>query len=247
MQPLVGLTLDAEPAGGWSAAPWYALRQNYAAAVVAAGGVPVCLAHHPQLAGSYVERLDALIVTGGAFDVDPTSFGATTTHPSVKLKAERTEFEWRVLELAIERDLPVLGICGGEQLLNVVLGGTLIQHIPDEVIGALAHEQTTPRDQPAHAVHMVEGSLLAALLGAEVQVNSTHHQAVDRLGRDLRVAGRAPDGVVEAIEHTRAGFCVGVQWHPEYFLGGGSDQHGLTLFQALVAAACQRISTAVTP
>jgi len=247
MRPLVGLTLDAEQAGGWSAAPWYALRQNYAAAVVAAGGLPICLPHHPELADEYVARLDALIVTGGAFDVDPTSFGASATHPSVKLKPERTAFEWRALELGLARELPVLGICGGAQLLNVVLGGTLIQHIPAQVIGALSHEQTTAHDQPSHLVRCVDGSLLAALVGAQVQVNSTHHQAVERLGRDLRVAARAPDGVIEAVEHTRAAFCVGVQWHPEYFVGGASGSHGLSLFRGLIAAACQRISAAVTP
>lgn len=229
------MTLDSEPPGGWSASAWYALRQNYCDAIAGVGGVPVCLPHEPDLVPAYLERLHGVVVTGGAFDVDPRRFGASSVHPTVHTKARRTDFEWRLVEGALQRDLPLLGICGGEQLLNVVLGGTLIQHIPEEVPRALQHEQSTTHREPTHAVSVETGTRLFQLLGAEVLVNSTHHQAVDRLGSRLRASGRAADGVIEAIEHTHAHFCLGVQWHPEYFLAE-PNAHGRALFRALVEA-----------
>ncbi len=192
----------------------------------------MCLPHEPKLVEQYAARLAGVVITGGAFDVDPRTFGASSVHPSVRTKALRTEFEWRLVEVSLERGLPLFGICGGEQLLNVVLGGTLVQHIPDDVPGALEHEQSTPHDEPSHRVVIEPDTRLFQLLGAEVNVNSTHHQAVARLGSDLRVSGRSSDGVIEAIEHTRSHFCLGVQWHPEYFMSG----HGGVLFRALVEA-----------
>ena len=131
-RPTIGLTLDSEPAGGYSNQPWYALRENYCGAVVRAGGLPLLLPHEPGHAADYLDRVDGLIVTGGAFDVDPALFGAATRHETVTTKDRRTEFEKSATEGALERDMPVLGICGGQQLLNVVLGGTLIQHVPSQ-------------------------------------------------------------------------------------------------------------------
>ena len=140
--PLIGITLDSEPAGGWSKMPWYAVRQNYCAAVAEAGGLPLALPHEPELAPAYLDRIDGLLVTGGAFDVDPALFGAPTKHATVKTKDRRTAFEIAMVKGALDRDLPILGICGGEQLLAVALGGTLIQHIPDEVPGCRTNSPT---------------------------------------------------------------------------------------------------------
>src|SRR3546814_431213 len=165
--PVVGITLDSEPAGGWSKYPWYAVRENYCAAVVAAGGLPVLLPHEPERAEAYLERIDALLVTGGAFDVDPALFGANGRHETVRTKDRRTAFEAAIARGALERDLPLLGICGGQQLLNVVLGGTLIQHIPDEVQGALAHEQPNPRHEAGHEVALAADSLLRSIRSEE--------------------------------------------------------------------------------
>lgn len=232
-RPLIGLTLDAEPAGGWSKLPWYALRQNYFEAVAAAGGLPVALPHDPGLAGAYLDRLDALIVTGGAFDVDPALYGASARHATVSTKDRRTAFEWAVCRIAHARDLPLLGICGGEQLLNVVLGGTLVQHIPDSIPDALAHEQPNPRTEPGHAVEIAPGTLLHRLAGrARIEVNSAHHQAVDRVAPGLVVSARADDGVIEAIEDPSRRFCLGVQWHPEYRIGPWDE----AILAGLVAA-----------
>ncbi|TPG44752.1 gamma-glutamyl-gamma-aminobutyrate hydrolase family protein [Roseomonas nepalensis] len=216
-RPLIGLTLDAEEPGGYSKLPWYALRQNYFGAVAAAGGLPIALPHHAALADDYLDRLDGLLVTGGAFDVDPALYGGGPRHDTVVLKEGRTAFEIAVLRGALRRNIPVLGICGGEQLLAVALGGTLIQHIPDSVPGALAHEQPNPRTEPGHEVALTPGTLLSRIVGAPAMaVNSAHHQAVDRPGEGAIVNARAPDGVVEGLEHPGYRFCLGVQWHPEY-------------------------------
>jgi len=177
-RPLIGVTLDAEKPGGYSKFPWYALRQNYLDAIDAAGGLAVALPHEPDRVGDYLERIDALVVTGGAFDVDPTYYGGGPAHATVITKDRRTAFEFAVTKGALDRNKPVLGICGGQQLLHVVLGGKLIQHIPDAIAEALAHEQPNPRNEPGHTVTVAKGTQLHGIVGAdELQVNSAHHQA----------------------------------------------------------------------
>jgi len=232
-QPVIGITLDSEEAGGYSALPWYALRRNYAEAVATAGGVPILLPHQPEQAGAYLDLIDGLIISGGAFDLDPALFGAEGRHDSVTLKPGRTAFELTLLRGALERDLPVLGICGGEQLLAVARGGSLIQHLPDEVPGALNHEQSLPPSQPGHTVALVAGTRLAAIAGATtIAVNSTHHQAVKTAGPGGVISATAPDGVIEAIEWPDRRFCIGVQWHPEYRINSADS----ALLRALVEA-----------
>ena len=235
-RPVIGVTLDAEPAGGWSRLPWYALRQNYFSSVIAAGGLPVALPHHPELAADYLEAIDGLLVTGGAFDVDPALWGGGPPHPKVTLKPGRTDFELAATRAALARDMPVLGICGGQQLLAVALGGTLIQHIPDEVPDALAHEQANPRTEPGHEVAVTPGTLLARIVGCQrLAVNSAHHQAVATPGNGAVVNASAPDGVVEGIEHPGHRFALGVQWHPEYAVDPGD-----TLIMAAFVRAAAR-------
>lgn len=230
--PLIGVTLDSEQPGGYSKYPWYALRQNYAEAIAAAGGLPVALPHDPALAAAYLDRIDALVVTGGAFDVDPTLYGDGERHPTVTLKEARTATELALTSGAIARGMPVLGICGGEQLLAVALGGTLVQHIPDSVRDALEHEQSNPRHQPGHAVSVLPGTILRRIVDApEMQVNSAHHQAVRAAGRGV-INALAPDGVIEGIEDPNQRFCIGVQWHPEYAISVGDKR----LFAAFIAA-----------
>jgi putative glutamine amidotransferase len=233
-RPIIGITLDSEPAGGWSKMPWYALRQNYCDAVARAGGLPVPLPHEPELASEYLARLDGLLITGGAFDVDPSLFGASARHVTVKTKDRRTAFEYAVTRGAIEADKPVLGICGGQQLMNVVLGGTLIQHIPDEVKDPLPHEQPNPRTEAGHPVKIVAGTLLHRVVKAlELPVNSAHHQAVKDVGKGIVINAVAPDGVIEGIEDPRRRFVIGVEWHPEYSISPGDDR----IFDAFIRAA----------
>jgi putative glutamine amidotransferase len=231
--PRIGLTLDAEPPGGYSRLPWYAIRENYCAAIVRAGGLPIALPHEVELADAYLELLDGLIVTGGAFNLDPSLDGASERHATVRTKDRRTAFELAITRAALQRDRPILGICGGQQLLNVALGGDLIQHIPDAVPNCLAHEQPNPRTEPGHSVEVLAGSRLHALGGARhLEVNSAHHQAAGAVGAGVVVSAQASDGVIEAIEDPRRRFCIGVQWHPEYRISAADD----ALFTGLVEA-----------
>lgn len=234
--PLIGITLDSEEPGGYSKMPWYAARQNYSEQVIAAGGTPIFLPHEPNSVERYLSILDGLVITGGAFDVNPVLFGATERHATVKLKSQRTAFEFAITKGAYERNMPVLGICGGQQLLNVVLGGTLVQHIPDEVENALAHEQPNPRTEPGHTVKITGGSLLHKIVGKdELPVNSAHHQAVKGLGPGVIVNAIASDGVIEGIEVPEQRFCIGVQWHPEYAISEGDKR----LFSAFIQASAE--------
>jgi putative glutamine amidotransferase len=205
--------------------------------VARAGGLPILLPHEPEQAEAYLQRIDGLVVTGGAFDVDPALFGASARHASVTTKDRRTAFELAITRGAAERDMAVLGICGGQQLLNVALGGTLIQHILDEVEGALAHEQPNPRTEPGHTVRVASGTLLHRITGMEeLPVNSAHHQAVKTVAPGMVVDATAEDGVIEGIEDPRRRFCLGVQWHPEYSISPGDT----AIFTAFIQAAGQR-------
>ena len=165
---------------------------------------------------------------------NPALFGAGARHPTVRTKDRRTAFELAMTRGALERDMPILGICGGQQLLHVALGGTLIQHIPDAIKGALAHEQPNPRNEPSHPVAIKAGSRLREIVGADsLAVNSAHHQAAADEPAGIVVNAVAPDGVIEGIEAPGRRFCVGVQWHPEFAIGEGD----VKLFAAFVTAA----------
>jgi len=234
-RPIIGITLDHEESGSYSKYPWYAARENYSQVVANTGGTPVFLPHEPKLAKQYASQIDGLIITGGAFDVNPLLYSKEEVHKTVTLKESRTDFEIAITRYVLEKDKPILGICGGQQLLNVVLGGTLIQHIPNEIENSLTHEQTNPRNQPSHEVAITKGTLLHKIVGVtEMQVNSAHHQAVAQVSGSTIVDAVAPDGVVEGIEEPQRKFCLGVQWHPEFEV----DPNDIRIFSAFNDAAC---------
>ena len=197
----------------------YQLKAAYVRAVERAGGVPLLVApgDDVEVVSELGDLMDGLIVTGGDFDIDPEMYGEQ--RPGVRLDAPkpvRTQFERLLIERALERGRPVLGICAGMQLLNVLLGGTLHQDIGTDVEGAHEHEQPSSPATPYHPIQLTDGCPLARAIGADViQVNSTHHQAVAQLGKDLVAFGVSDDGLVEAIRHDRRPEIVGVQWHPE--------------------------------
>lgn len=227
--------MDREEPGGYSKFPWLALRENYAHSVAAAGGLPILLPNELDRVEEYLSLMDGLIVSGGNFDVDPALFGEPERHPTVKTKDARTAFEWQITRGALDRNIPVLGLCGGQQLLHVILGGTLIQHIPDAIAGALAHEQPNPRNEPGHRVRILKGTQLHQIVGTEeLQVNSAHHQAARDVPVGVVISAIADDGVIEAIEDPRHRFCIGVQWHPEFEISDGDRR----LTAAFVDAAC---------
>lgn len=231
-RPVILVTPDCEEGR-------YFLKRPYADAILAAGGLPLVPTYGAD--PEDLLRLAAgLVVTGGAFDIAPEAYGEERRSGCGPEKPERTRFEWALLAGALERRMPVLGICGGMQLLNVVRGGTLHQDISAEIAGARCHEQRTPRHEPAHPIRAEAGSFLAAALaeGGPAAVNTTHHQAVKGVGRSLKITARADDGVVEAIEDPELPFCVGVQWHPELLLE--TAPWNLRLFRGLVEAARSR-------
>ena len=234
LRPLIGITLDWESAGGYSNFPWYALRENYCDAIADAGGVPITLPVLKKNTVSYLEVVDGLVITGGNFDVDPILFGENNRHKKVSIKQRRTNFEFAITQGAIHKNLPILGICGGQQLLNVVLGGTLIQHIPDEIKDAVPHEQPNPRDQAGHIIKVKPNTKLYEIVQSDtMSVNSAHHQAVKEIAKDVIVNAIALDGVIEGIEVPSKRFCLGVQWHPEFTIDPGD----MKIFSALIDAA----------
>lgn len=232
--PIIGFTLDYEEGGGYSKYPWYALRDNYTASIARHGGAPVALPHEVAQVETYLALIDGLVITGGNFDVPPSMYGDTSVHAKVTTKPRRSEFEWAITKGAIERKIPILGICGGQQLLNVILGGTLIQHIPDSIKNALAHEQPNPRHEAGHEVAIVANTKLYSIIGAPtIPVNSAHHQAVASTAPGVVINARAPDGVIEGIEYPEHPFCIGVQWHPEFSITKADD----AIFTAFLNAA----------
>lgn len=208
--PVIGLTVGHLPAGP----RWLdAAESQYSRAVQMAGGAPVLL---PATRGTdpevVVSRLDGLMVTGGG-DIDAHRYGAEPSPAAGGVDAERDEVESAIIEVALDRRLPVLGVCRGCQLLNVVLGGTLVQNLPD--VTDLNHLVPDARSELIHMVTLEPGSRLESILGADrLNVNSIHHQAIEQLAPGLQSVAAAPDGVIEGIEDPRRPV-VGVQWHPE--------------------------------
>lgn len=235
-KPLIGITMDSEDGSpdSYSKFDWYALRENYAGSVRHSGGVPLPLPHEPDLVADYLDLIAGLVITGGAFDVDPSLYGDKTTHETVVTKDKRTAFEQAILRGALERDMPILGICGGQQLLHVAVGGRLIQHIPDSVPNCLAHEQPNPRDEAGHTVAVKAGTLLHKIVGQDtLDVNSAHHQAIADEPVGVVVNATAPDGVLEGLEVSGKTFCLGVQWHPEFHISAGD----VKIFDSFIQAA----------
>jgi len=229
-KPLIGLTCRWDAERGV-----FDLPAEYAEAVAAAGGVPVQIPLIPDEASELAARLDGIILSGSPSDVDPARYGQPR-HSSVTNVAEALDATcFRLLDCAERSGTPVLGICYGMQAINVHRGGTLIQHIQDEVPGAVQHQDRAGR----HEVTIDQHSRLATWAGSPAQsVNSTHHQSVENLGRDLAIAARAPDGVIEAAESNLSGlFLIAVQWHPERIW----REHALSarLFRELINAAQQ--------
>jgi gamma-glutamyl-gamma-aminobutyrate hydrolase PuuD len=226
-KPVVGITTYLVPAawGAWNMEAAL-VPADYVSAVAAAGGAPVLVPPGASLPET-LDLVDGLVFSGGS-DLDPSLYAAEA-HPETNgVVRERDDFELELMRAALERDVPVLAICRGSQVLNVALGGDLEQHVPDRV-GTELHREV-PGVFSEHDVAVVGGTRLASILGDRHDVKSHHHQGFGALGAGLREAARAPDGTLEALEDPSRRFTLGVLWHPE----AGEDR---ALFEALVAEA----------
>jgi putative glutamine amidotransferase len=218
--PLIGITADS--ANGdrspTSTEPTLFLPERYTSVVEKAGGASVVLPYtnsRPALR-RYLDTLDGLLISGGNFDIHPRYYGEKAIKELGNVIPARTEFEFDLARLALGRDMPMLGICGGAQALNVVLGGSLYQDIAAQCAGAGEHQQSAKKATGGHRVAVKEGTLLRAIVRrGSMEVNTTHHQAVKALGKGLVVDAVADDGIIEGIESVRHSFVLGVQWHPE--------------------------------
>ena len=256
--PLIGITPDValRPAQGGSsteahskseqsrttapgdkAEPLIVLQERYARAIQQAGAIPLVLPIVSSRATlrRVIESLDGIVVSGGNFDIHPKYYGERAIERLGNIREERTEFELGLISLALERDMPVLGICGGAQAINVALGGSLVQDIAAQIHGAMEHQQSGLKDRGGHAVKVVAGTKLRRIVGREsLEVNTTHHQSVKKLGKGLIVNAAAEDRVIEGIESRQHTFVLGVQWHPEFLVHKDGAQR--KIFSAFVSA-----------
>jgi putative glutamine amidotransferase len=214
-------------------------KADYVSSLEQAGAVVRRLDPRTHLLPDALDACDGVLLTGGA-DVDPAEYGETERHATVELEPERDAYELALARAAILRDMPLLAICRGVQVLNVAAGGTLVQDIPSQLDATLAHAVTDSPDTIAHTVTLAPGSCLSVLLAdqmgkdVDLPVNSRHHQSVKETAPGFLVSATAPDGVIEAIERPASTFCVGVQWHPENFWKSGRFSG---LFRGLLDAA----------
>ena len=236
--PRVGITPDRGAlASGRSGEPLLFLRERYPSAILETGGLPLLLPITASRAAiqAMLDSLDGILISGGDFDIHP---GLYREEPIVSLgtvKGERTEFEMEVISMALKRALPLLGVCGGAQAINVFLGGSLYQDIPTQVPNAMAHQQGSLREIGGHPINIHEGTRLKQIVGrSSLEVNTTHHQAVKKLGKGLIANATTEDGLIEGIETGNDSFVLGVQWHPELLIHRDISQR--KIFSAFVSA-----------
>lgn len=243
-KPKIGITMRLE----LESRRFY-LGRDYSEALEAVGAVPLHLALIPkkEYIEAALEELDGILLPGSDTDVDPAYFGEDP-HPKLKkVVPEKDKTEMLVLQAAEKLNLPVLAICYGMQALNVSRGGSLIQDIASQISGSIKHDQGLPLERNSHRIRIADSGVLKDLIGkgggAQIQVNSHHHQAIRQVGNDLAASAWAGDGVIECIEDTRPGrFVLGVQWHPE--LSYESDSISRRIFETFVSSCQVRRSTA---
>ena len=241
-RPIIGVTPDfnsgdRKDMGGKE--PTYFLRARYLQAIEDVGGLPLVLPLVTDLPRQrlLLSQVDGLLVTGSGSDLAPEIYGERQRYKFRRMSRQRSDLELGIAKLAFQADVPILGICGGMQSMNVTLGGTLIQDIPSQVHSSIPHQPPGSATKPAHVITVAAKSLLRRITRlTTIQVNSSHHQSVRKVARSLVASAEATDGVIEAIEASSRRFFLGVQWHPEFLYTHDPIQK--RLFQALVKAAC---------
>jgi putative glutamine amidotransferase len=244
MKPLIGVTPDfnAGDRKEWGGRePTYFLRARYVRAIEDLGGIPIVL---PLVADVGARRhllthINGLLLTGSGPDLAPEFYGERQRYKFQVMSQRRATFELEMAQLAKAAELPLLGICGGMQALNVALGGSLYQDIASQQARSLPHRQAAPATRLSHTVKIASKSLLRRIVKTgTMRVNSSHHQSVKDVAPSLQASALAPDGIIEAIESSSHPFLLGIQWHPEFLF----DRHPLhrRLFEAFLEAARRR-------
>jgi putative glutamine amidotransferase len=234
-RPRIGITMRLE-----IESRRFYLGRDYSEAVESCGGVPVHLSliPKPEYIAEAMVNLDGILLPGSNTDVDPNYYGEEPHHKLGKVIPEKDETDRLVIAEAERLNMPLLAICYGMQSLNVARGGTLVQDIESQVKGSIKHEQGVPQARNSHGLKIAKGSILDGLeaFGAAkgaIRVNTSHHQAIGKVGKDLKAVAWANDGVIECIEDTREGrFNLGVQWHPE--LNSSNDSLSREIFELFV-------------
>ena len=246
--PVIGVTVDVSEKESDTAIHGFPeaetilwLKKRYTDAIEASGGAVILIpfSQKRSVVKTYLDLLDGLVITGGDFDLDPALYGEKKMAQCGELKPERTKMELALYNSAHKMGIPILGVCGGMQVINIAHGGTLFQDISFQRKGSVRHEQKPiPSTKPSHTVSVEKNSLLAKITKkATLKVNSTHHQAVKDVGKGFVATGVAPDGIVEAIEPVDKGgaFLLGIQWHPELLFD--LDEPSVKIYKRFVSAA----------
>ncbi len=231
IKPIIGINCDYEEEGKQ---PYSFTNRAYSEAVIAAGGIPFLLPIIKDIndVELLLGKIDGLLLTGGN-DVPPRRYGEERHEKTVCVHPDKDTSDFTLVETSIQTKKPILAICYGTQLVNVALGGSLIQDIPSEVKTPIIHKDSK-NELYTHTITIEENSLLHQIIGTDcIEANSTHHQAIKRLGNGLRDTAHTEDGIIEAVEWRDYPFLVGVQWHPERMT---DSPHHLALFRALIKA-----------
>ncbi|MBB6450417.1 putative glutamine amidotransferase [Geomicrobium halophilum] len=233
MEPIIGITTNLRDE------QMISLHQDNVTSILQSGGVPFVLPNvlQTEKIEKMVEAIDGLLVTGGG-DIDPTLFGEEP-HPELReISPLRDRFEMEIIQACLDKDIPILALCRGCQMLNIAAGGDMYQDIYTQKTNQLLqHQQRAPRSHGSHYIEVNEGSKLAKIVeSTRYKVNSFHHQAVRSMAEGFKVVGTASDGVIEAFESERHSFVIGVEWHPEN-MAIAEDVYSKRLFNAFVKAA----------
>jgi putative glutamine amidotransferase len=246
VRPVVGITAwPASVVAEHITVEVQAVPDNYFEVLdfVGLAALPLPVNGSAERAAELAARVDGLLLTGGG-DVDPAAYAAPQRPQTAGVNRRRDDVEIELVRLACQRGQPILAVCRGIQLLNVALGGTLVQDLPTAHPPRPGHMMVETWDGAAHPVRLDPGTLLHRLLGPEITVNSLHHQAVDVVAPGMRVAARAPDGVIEAVENTGSQFVVGLQWHPEML---GLGHPSVAVFGQFASAASAVLASGGRP
>mgnify|MGYP000286916199 CR=1 FL=1 len=240
MKPIIGITSSHMKKNDYVEGPY--THKDYAASLIRAGGIPFILPTTTDKATieAYLSYCDGILFSGGC-DVDPRFYNQDPSIHTEDVDIQRDRIEFALIRGALKKKKPIMGICRGIQVINVALGGTLIQDINDEIEEPIQHEQKAARGESSHSVRLVKGSLLFHMLGDRdaVYVNSLHHQSVAKVADSLKAVAFSGDGVIEAVEARDGSNLFAVQWHPESMAMAG-DKQMLNLFKTFVGKCMQK-------